>query len=102
MLKFTALLALAPAGGAANPIAAFLPMVFLFVMLYFLMIRPQQQQQKKLNEMIKNLQKGDRIMTAGGIIGTIAGIQDDYVVLKVGGDDVKVEILKSAITGKRS
>ena len=102
MLNFAYLLALIPSGGSGNPILAFLPLIVMFVAFYFLLIQPQQKRQKELNQMIQELKKGDRIVTAGGIIGTIAGIQNDYVILKVGDSETKIEILKSAITGKRS
>ncbi len=85
-----------------NPVLAFLPLILMFAVFYFLLIRPQQKQQKELQKMVQDLKKGDRVVTAGGIIGTVAGIQDDYVVLKVGDGETKVEILKSAISGKRS
>ena len=94
--------ALAQAGGSAPPdpkialllqILQFLP---LFVILYLLMIRPQQQQKKRLNEMLKTLKKGDRVLTTGGIIGTVIGVDEAKAVLKIA-DDVKVEFSKTAI-----
>jgi preprotein translocase subunit YajC len=90
------------AGGApgGNPtmtmllqLLQFLP---IFAILYFLLIRPQQQRQKKLDLMLKDLKKGDRVVTTGGIIGTIVGIDDAKAVLKIA-DEVKVEFTKSAI-----
>ena len=86
----------------ANPILAFAPLIVMFVVFYFLLIRPQQKRQKELGQMIQNLKKGDRVVTSGGMIGTVAGVQADYVILKVGDGETKVEVLKSAITGKRS
>lgn len=86
----------------ANPIMAFLPLVFMFIVFYFLLIRPQQKRQQDVNKMVQELKKGDRVVTSGGVIGTIAGVQNDYVILKVGDAETKIEILKSAITGKRS
>ena len=71
----------------------FLP---IFLILYLLLIRPQQQRQKKLNEMLKTLKKGDRVLTTGGIIGTVVGVDDAKTVLKIA-DDVKVEFAKSAV-----
>lgn len=91
-----------PAGSSTNPVMAFLPLIFMFVIFYFLLIRPQQKKQQELNKMIQDLKKGDRIVTSGGIIGTIAGIQNDYLILKVGEGETKIEVLKSAISGKRS
>lgn len=100
MLKLPLLLA-QTGTSESNPILAFAPLIVMFVVFYFLLIRPQQRRQKELNQMIQNLKKGDRIVTGGGIIGTIAGIQNDYVILKVGDGDTKIEVLKNAITGKR-
>ena len=84
-----------------NPVLAFLPLILMFVVFYFLLIRPQQKRQQELNKMVEELKKGDRVVTSGGVIGTIAGIQNDYVILKVGDGETKIEILKSAVTGKR-
>ena len=85
----------------ANPILAFAPLILMFVVFYFLLLRPQQKRQKELSQMIQNLKKGDRVTTTGGIIGTVMGIQNDYVILKVGDGETKIEVLKSAVTGKR-
>ena len=81
----------------SNPILSFLPLVLMFVVFYFLLIRPQQKRQKEHGEMIKNLKKGDRVVTSGGVIGTVHTFQDDYVVLKVGDQDTKLEVLRSAV-----
>jgi len=90
----------APAG-PANPMIAQLlqmaPILFIFIIMYFLLIRPQQQRQKKIEQMLKDLKKGDRVLTTGGIIGTVVGIDDARAVLKIA-DDVKVEFSKGAIT----
>ena len=93
---------MSPVGSTGNPILAFLPLIVMFVIFYFLLIRPQQKRQQELNKLIEGVKKGDRVVTSGGIIGTIAGVQNDYVILKVGDGETKVEVLKTAITGKRS
>ena len=80
-----------------NPIVSFLPLLLMFVIFYFLLIRPQQKRQKEREKMIKSLDRGDRVVTAGGIIGTIHTLQDDYVVLKVGSQDTKIEVLRTSI-----
>ncbi len=80
-----------------NPILSFLPLILMFVVFYFLLIRPQQKRQKEHSEMVKNLKKGDRVVTTGGIIGTVQTLQDDYLVLKVGDQDTKIEVLRSAV-----
>ncbi len=84
-----------------NPLVQFMPIILMFVIFYFLLIRPQQKKAKDLQAMITQLKKGDKVVTTGGILGTISSLQDDYVVLTVGGSDTKIEILKSAIAGLR-
>lgn len=90
----------APAG-ESNPTIAILLQLLQFapilLIFYFLLIRPQQQKQKKLDQMIRELKKGDRVVTSGGIIGTVVGIDDSKAVLKIA-DDVKVEFAKGSIT----
>ncbi|PIQ87324.1 MAG: preprotein translocase subunit YajC [Candidatus Omnitrophica bacterium CG11_big_fil_rev_8_21_14_0_20_45_26] len=81
-----------------NPIAAFLPLVLMFVIFYFLLIRPQQKKQKEHEKMVKALKKGDRVITAGGILGTIHTLQDNYVVIKTGDGDTKLEVLRTQIS----
>ena len=86
-----------------NPLMSFAPLVFIFVIFYFLLIRPQQKRQQEVSKMIEGLKKGDRVVTSGGVIGTVTTLQSDYVVLKVGeNDNTKMEVLKSAITGLRT
>jgi preprotein translocase subunit YajC len=84
-----------------NPLVQFMPIILMFVIFYFLLIRPQQKKQKELKNMITNLKKGDKVVTTGGILGTVSSLQDDYVVITVGGSDTKIEVLKSAIAGLR-
>jgi preprotein translocase subunit YajC len=91
----------APAGGAGpvpqgNFMTALLPFVLVFVIFYLLIIMPQRKKQKKHMEMVENLKPGDRIITTGGIYGSIMGVQKDRVELKVAAN-VKIEITKSAI-----
>jgi preprotein translocase subunit YajC len=90
----------APGGPPANPgIAALLQIgwfVPLFLIIYMLLIRPQQQQQKQLEKMRTALKKGDRVVTTGGIIGTVVGLDNGKAVLRVA-DDVKLEFTRSSI-----
>ena len=74
-------------------------MVMIIVVMYFLIFRPQAKKQKEARQMMESLQKGDKIVTAGGIYGTIAGIKENVVILKVA-DNVKIEILRSSIAKK--
>jgi preprotein translocase subunit YajC len=73
-----------------------LPILF-FVVLYFLMIAPNQRKQKKWQEMLSQLKTGDRVTTNGGLRGTVLTVKDDVVVIKVQPDGVKLEFVKSAI-----
>ena len=84
-----------------NPLVQFMPIILMFVIFYFLLIRPQQKKQKETQSMISNLKKGDKVVTNGGIIGVVSSLQDDYVVITVGGSDTKIEVLKGAIAGLR-
>lgn len=69
--------------GEGNLITSLLPFILMFVVFYFLLIRPQQKRQKAVREMHANLQKGDKIVTIGGLHGTIDSIDEDKVVLLV-------------------
>lgn len=71
-------------------------LVLIFAVMYFFMIRPQKKQQKAIEEMRKALTKGDKVITAGGIYGTIADIDETSVLIKVDGD-VKIRVDKSCI-----
>jgi preprotein translocase subunit YajC len=73
-----------------------LPVLF-FVVLYFLMIAPNQKKQKKWQEMLTQLKSGDRVTTNGGIRGTVLSVKDEVVVLRILPDGVKLEFVKSAI-----
>jgi preprotein translocase subunit YajC len=73
----------------------------LFAIWYFLVIRPQQQQRRKLQQMLGNLKTGDRVVTSGGIYGTIVGFRNGVVQLQIA-NQVKVELARSAITGLAS
>ncbi len=93
----------AAAGAEANPLLSFLPFFVLIIIFYFLLIRPQQKRQNELQKLIDNVKKGDKVVTSGGLIGTVAGIQNDFLVLKLGDNDqTKVEVLKSAVSGLRT
>lgn len=78
-----------------------LPQVFLILsfvaIFYFLLLRPQQKRQRQVQDMLRGIKTGDRVLTSGGIIGQVLGMKEDVVVLKIA-EDVKVEFAKSAIT----
>jgi len=79
-------------------IAQFIPLILIFVIFYFFLIRPQQKRVKDHKFMVENLKRGDEIITSGGIIGTIEKIMEDDRIEVVIGDNVKVQIIKSTIT----
>jgi preprotein translocase subunit YajC len=88
--------------GGGNLFAALLPFLLMFVVLYFLLIRPQQKRQKQHTAILEKLQKGDRVITNSGIFGTIVNFNEKNksVVLKVGDHDTsKIEVLRSSIAG---
>lgn len=67
-----------------------------FAIFYFVLIRPQQKKQKELQKTIEQLKKGDRVMTNGGIFGSVVGMKDNIIVLKIA-ENTKIEILKTAV-----
>ena len=80
-----------------GPLTQLLPFVLIFGIFYFLLIRPQQVQRRKTQEMLANLKTGDRVMTSGGIYGIITGFRDNIVQLQVA-SQVKLDVSRSAIT----
>jgi preprotein translocase subunit YajC len=88
----------APAGGTgqSNPLLSFLPLILVFVVFYFFMIRPQMKKQKEMNNYRSSLKKGDKVVTTGGIFGRVYEVKDNYVTVDVGGD-IKLKIDKNAL-----
>jgi len=93
------LLQAAPGAGAVNPILNFLPIVLIFGIFYFLLLRPMQKQKKDQQQMLAALQNGQTVTTTGGIIGTIVALTDDTVTLRVKPDNVKLMVSRSAVSG---
>lgn len=81
----------------SNPIVGLLPIVLIFVVLYFLMILPQQRRQRKHLEMISSLKKGDRIVTSSGIYGIITNVKDNSFLVKIA-DNVEIELDKGSVS----
>jgi preprotein translocase subunit YajC len=79
-----------------SPIVSLLPILFIFLIFYLLLIRPQQKRQKEHQKMVLNLKKNDEVITIGGIHGTIISVKDKTFVLRVD-ENVKLEIEKSSI-----
>jgi preprotein translocase subunit YajC len=87
-----------PATGPGGGIGSFfVPLIFIFVIMYFVMIRPQKKRQEQQQKLIGSLKTGDRVVTNAGIHGLISNVKENTVLLKVA-DNVKIEIDKSAIT----
>ncbi len=88
-------------GGAqqGNPLLQLLPLVLIFVVFYFLLILPQQRRQKKHQQLLNQLNKGDRVVTSAGIYGTIANVKERTVMLVIA-DGVKIEIEKGNVVSK--
>ncbi|HYS52250.1 MAG TPA: preprotein translocase subunit YajC [Thermoanaerobaculia bacterium] len=78
-----------------------LPIAAIFLVFYFLVIGPANKQKRKTQEMLNSLKKGDRVVTSGGIYGTVQGVEPEVVYLKIS-DNVKVKVARSAITGVQS
>lgn len=77
---------------------SFVPLVIMLGIFYFLLIAPMRKRQKQQEQMIADLKTGDRVVTSGGIYGTIVGIKEDRLTLRIA-DQVKVEITKSSVSG---
>lgn len=86
-------------GAQGNPLGAFVPLILMFAIFYFLLIRPQQKKAKQHKEMIGNLKIGDRIVTNGGIYGTIVRMKDATIILEIA-DKVEVEMLRNTVADK--
>jgi preprotein translocase subunit YajC len=83
--------------GAAGNFTAFIPLILMFVIFYFLLIRPQQKKAKEHRDMISNLKKGDQIVTSGGLYGIITGMDDATLTVEIS-DKVRVKIARGNIS----
>lgn len=85
--------------GPAQPtmVENLMPIVFIFIAFYFLLIRPQQKRAKDHQDFVTNLKRGDKVLTNGGLYGQIEGITDSFVTLEIA-DDVNVRVLRSQIS----
>jgi len=92
--------AMAPGGGqgGGGGFAAFLPLILLFAIFYFILIRPQQKRSKEHRQLLQNLKKGDRVITAGGLFGTITSITETAITLEIA-DKVKVKVGRNSVAG---
>lgn len=95
-------LAYAQTQGGGGPVAGLgflIPLALMFLIFYFILIRPQQKKQKQHQEMLKALKTGDHIVTAGGIYGTIVAIDEQKVVLKIA-ENVKIDVARNSVATK--
>jgi preprotein translocase subunit YajC len=88
-------LAVQTAGGSS--LALFAPVILIFAVFYFLLIMPQQRRQKKWQQMLSDLKTGDKVVTSGGLRGTIFSMKDDTLVLRVPPDNLKLEVNRASI-----
>ncbi|MEL7488740.1 MAG: preprotein translocase subunit YajC [Pseudomonadota bacterium] len=94
--------AAAAAPAAPNPLVQLAPLLFIFVIFYFLLIRPQQQARKKHMEMVSNVRRGDVVVTAGGLIGKVTKVLENDEIMVELGDNVSVKALKSTLSDVRT
>jgi preprotein translocase subunit YajC len=90
-------IALLQAGGTGAFLVQILPIAAIFLVFYFIVIAPANKQRRKTQEMLSSLKKGDRVVTQGGIYGTVQGVEAEVVYLKIA-ENVKVKVSRSAIT----
>ncbi len=81
-----------------NPLVAFLPLILIFVIFYLVMFLPMRKRQKKHQELLAALTRGDRVVTTGGIFGTVVSVDGDVVTLRVA-ENVKLQVARSAVAG---
>jgi preprotein translocase subunit YajC len=80
----------------------FLPVLLIFGIFYFLLFMPMQRQKKQQKQMLAELKNGDTVITSGGIVGSIVSLEGDNLVLRVKPDNVKIQFLRSAVSGRLS
>ena len=85
-------------GSTQSALVQFLPLIILIAVMYFLMIRPQRKKDKAINDMRRSLTVGDEIVTIGGICGKIVKTKDETIVVQVGADKVKMEMMRWAVS----
>jgi len=84
-------------GGGSAGWLCFAPLNFIFALFYFLLIMPQQRKQKKWQAMLNELKTGDKVVTTGGLHGTIVALKDDYIHLRVPPDNLRIEVSRGSV-----
>ena len=88
----------APSGGESqNPILGLMPLILMFVIFYFLLIRPQQKKAKQHREMLTGIKKGDKVLTSGGIYGRVLEVDNDVLTVDIG-HDMKIEVNRNFVS----
>ena len=98
MLVATAFAQTGGGGAAPNPLVQFLPLILIFAVFYFLLIRPQQKKAKEHQSFLQALKKGDNVVTNGGIHGKITGLTDKVVTVEIA-DNVRIKVARTHILG---
>jgi len=98
MTEWMTIVAMAAPGGEGqgSPFGMFMPMILIFGIFYFMLIRPQQRKEKERRSMIDNVKSGDRIVFSGGIMGTVTNVKDGTFTVKVA-DNVKIEVARGGV-----
>ncbi|MCA1492765.1 preprotein translocase subunit YajC [Sinorhizobium alkalisoli] len=91
----------APAAGGADILMSILPFILIFVVMYFLIIRPQRAQMKRREELLKNIRRGDQVVTGGGIVGKVTKVVDDSELEVEIAEGLKVRVVRSGISEVR-
>ncbi|SEM79588.1 preprotein translocase subunit YajC [Palleronia salina] len=89
------------AGGAGGAFASFVPLILIFAIMYFLLIRPQQKKVKEHQKMVEALRRGDQVVTAGGLVGKVVKVDEGEATVELA-ENVKVRVIKSTIAQVRS
>lgn len=97
LLTFLAQAASPASAPTANPLASFVPIILIFVIMYFVLFRPQIKRQKEAAKLVASVKSGDRVITSSGIHGLVSNVKERTMILKIA-DNVKVEMEKSAVT----
>lgn len=90
------------AGGAGSAFASFVPLILIFAIMYFLLIRPQQKKVKEHQKMVEALRRGDQVITAGGLMGKVTKVKDDGEIEVELAENMRVRVVKSTIAQVRS
>jgi preprotein translocase subunit YajC len=91
-----------PFGGGDNMLVSLLPFILIFVIMYFLILRPQQKRQKQHQEMVKNVRRGDTVITSGGLVGKVVKVVDDDQIEVEISDGVRVRQMRSMVADVRA